>query len=107
MVVSSRVEGSHRATRHRKNDDGPEPVSALCPVSSAGSGAIEIEFAASARMRITIPSGVGGWIPTGHIDIRRAMNSLAVLVQEAFGRDPHGRDLVVFHGKSGKLIKIV
>ncbi|WP_249808265.1 transposase [Bradyrhizobium sp. 177] len=35
------------------------------------------------------------------------MNSLALLVQEAFTRDPHGGDLYVFRGKSGKLIKIL
>lgn len=35
------------------------------------------------------------------------MNSLALLVQEAFKRDPHGGDLYVFRGKSGKLIKIL
>jgi transposase len=28
-------------------------------------------------------------------------------VQEAFKRDPHGGDLYVFRGKSGKLIKIL
>jgi transposase len=28
-------------------------------------------------------------------------------VQEAFRRDPHGGDLYVFRGKSGKLIKIL
>jgi transposase len=39
--------------------------------------------------------------------MRRGMNSLAVLVQEAFKRDPHGGDLYVFPGKSGKLIKIL
>jgi hypothetical protein len=35
------------------------------------------------------------------------MNSLALLVQEAFRRDPHGGDLYVFRGKNGKLIKIL
>ncbi|WP_430649018.1 IS66 family insertion sequence element accessory protein TnpB [Bradyrhizobium zhanjiangense] len=37
------------------------------------------------------------WIATGHTDMRRGMNSLALLVQEAFTRDPHlcvGRDYV-------------
>ena len=56
---------------------------------------------------IPIPSGVRVWIATGHTDMRRGMNSLAVLVQEAFKRDPHGGDLYVFRGKSGKLIKIL
>jgi transposase len=65
--------------------------------------------------------GAGGWTPTviptasgvrvsiatGHTDMRRGMNSPALLVQEAFRRDPHGGDLYVFHGKSGKLIKIL
>ncbi|UPJ48388.1 IS66 family insertion sequence element accessory protein TnpB [Bradyrhizobium sp. 200] len=56
---------------------------------------------------IPIPSGVRVWIATGHTDMRGGMNSLAVLVQEAFKRDPHGGDLYVFRGKSGKLIKIL
>ncbi len=43
----------------------------------------------------------------GHTDMRRGMNSLALLVQEAFKGDPHGGDLYVFRGKSGKLIKIL
>ena len=51
---------------------------------------------------IPIPSGVRVWIATGHTDMRRGMNSLALLVQEAFRRDPHGGDLYVFRGKSGK-----
>jgi len=54
-----------------------------------------------------IASGVRVWIATGHTDMRRGMNSLAVLVQEAFRRDLHGGDLYVFRGKSGKLIKIL
>jgi hypothetical protein len=29
------------------------------------------------------------WTATGHTDMRRGMNSLALLVQEAFKRDPH------------------
>ena len=44
---------------------------------------------------IPIASGVRVWIATGHTDMRRGMNSLAVLVQEAFRRDPHGGDLYV------------
>lgn len=33
---------------------------------------------------IPIPPGMRVWIATGHTDMRRGMNSLAVLVQEAF-----------------------
>jgi transposase len=56
---------------------------------------------------IPIASGVRVWIATGHTDMRRGMNSLGLLVQEAFKRDPHGGDLYVFRGKSDKLIKIL
>ena len=49
---------------------------------------------------IPIQSRVRVWIATGHTDMRRGMNSLALLVQEAFKRDPHGGDLYVFRGKS-------
>jgi len=40
---------------------------------------------------IPIASGVRVWIATGHTDMRRGMNSLALLVQEAFKRDPARR----------------
>jgi len=100
-------------------ESGPTPG----PVGPAGGGSIQIEFAAGARMRITgrvdaatakgrgrgtgrwtaavipIQPAVRVWIATGHTDMRRGMNSLAVLVQEAFRRDPHGGDLYVFRGK--------
>src|SRR5262245_15530142 len=56
---------------------------------------------------IPVPSGPRVWIATGHTDMRRGMNSPALLVQEAFKRDPHGGDLYVFRGKSGKLIKVL
>jgi transposase len=56
---------------------------------------------------IPISSGVRVWIATGHTDMRRGMNSLALQVQEALKRDPHGGDLYVFRGKSGRLIKIL
>ena len=56
---------------------------------------------------IPVPSGVRVWIATGHTDMRRGMNSLALLVQEAFKRNPHGGDLYVFRGKRGKHIKIL
>jgi transposase len=56
---------------------------------------------------IPMASGVRVWIATGHTDMRRGMNSLALTVQEALKRDPHGDDLYVFCGKNGKLIKIL
>jgi transposase len=36
--------------------------------------------------------------------MRRGMNSLALLVQEALQRDPHGGDLYVFRGKNGNRV---
>ena len=56
---------------------------------------------------IPVASGVRVWIATGHTDMRRGMNTLALQVQEALKRDPDGGDLYVFRGKSGKLIKIL
>jgi transposase len=56
---------------------------------------------------IPMASGVRVWLATGHTDMRRGMNSLALLVQEVLKRNPHGGDLYVFRGKSGKLIKIL
>jgi transposase len=39
--------------------------------------------------------------------MRRGMTRLALQVQEALGRDPHGGDLYVFRGARGDLIKIL
>jgi transposase len=50
---------------------------------------------------IPIPSGVRVWIATGHTDMRRGMNGLALQVQEALKRDPHAGDLFVFRGRRG------
>ncbi|HJU17252.1 MAG TPA: IS66 family insertion sequence element accessory protein TnpB [Stellaceae bacterium] len=46
---------------------------------------------------IPVPSQVRVWIATGHTDMRRGMNSLALQVQEKLRRDPHlcvGREYV-------------
>lgn len=56
---------------------------------------------------IPIASGVQVWIATGNADMRQGISSRALLSQGAFTRDPHGGDLSVFRGKSGKLIKIL
>ena len=49
---------------------------------------------------IPIASGVRVWIATGHTDMRRGMNSLALLVQEAFKGDPDSGYLYVFVAKA-------
>jgi len=56
---------------------------------------------------IPVPSGVRVWLATGHTDMRRGMNSLALQVQERLKRDPHAGDLYVFRGKSGYLVKVL
>ena len=56
---------------------------------------------------IPVPSGVRVWIATGHTDMRKGMQGLALLVQEHLKRDPHAGDLYVFRGRAGGLIKIV
>jgi transposase len=56
---------------------------------------------------IPVPSGVRVWIATGHTDMRRGMNGLALQVQQGLKRDPHTGDLFVFRGRRGDLIKIL
>ena len=94
-------------------------------------GAIEIEFATGARMRITgpvdastvkamitalakvkramipVPSGVQVWLATGHTDMRKGFDGLALLVQETLKRNPHNGHLFVFRGRRGGLIKVL
>ena len=56
---------------------------------------------------IPLPTGVRVWIATGHTDMRKGMQGLALLVQEQLKRDPHAGDLYVFRGRAGGLIKIL
>ena len=54
---------------------------------------------------IPVASGVRIWLASGHIDMRRGMPGLALLVQEGLGRDPFAGDVFVFRGRSGSLLK--
>ena len=56
---------------------------------------------------IPMPSGVRVWIATGHTDMRRGMQGLALQVQEQLKRDPHCGDLYIFRGRRGDLAKIL
>ena len=56
---------------------------------------------------IPIPSGVRVWIATGHTDMRRGMQGLALQVQESLKRDPHAGDLYIFRGRRGDPAKIL
>jgi transposase len=56
---------------------------------------------------IAFPSGARVWLATGHTDMRKGFDGLAVLVQEQLKRDPHGGHLFVFRGRRGGLIKVL
>ena len=56
---------------------------------------------------IAFPAGVKVWLAGGVTDMRRGMNSLALMVQQGLGRDPHGGELFCFRGGRGSLIKIL
>jgi transposase len=71
---------------------------------AVGVGRGDVEGAA---ILIPIPSGGRVWIATGHTDMRRGMQGLALQVQEGLKRDPHGGDLFVFRGRRGDLAKIL
>ena len=54
---------------------------------------------------ISIPSGTRVWLVTGHTDMRKGFDGLALIVQETLRRDPHSGHLFVFRGRRGSLIK--
>ena len=54
---------------------------------------------------IPIPNGVRVWLATGHTDMRKGFDGLALLVQERLSRDPHSGHLFVFRGRRGDLVK--
>ena len=56
---------------------------------------------------ISVPSGVQVWLATGHTDMRKGFDGLALQVQEVLKRDPHGGHLFVFRGRRGSLIKVL
>lgn len=56
---------------------------------------------------IAIPSGVRVWLASGHTDMRKGFDGLALQVQELLKRNPHSGHLFVFRGRRGSLIKIL
>src|SRR4051794_17201325 len=56
---------------------------------------------------IPVPTGVRVWLATGHTDMRKGFDGLALLVQETLKRDPHCGHLFVFRGRRGDLIKVL
>jgi transposase len=56
---------------------------------------------------IAFASGVRVWLATGHTDMRKGFDTLALLVQETLKRDPHAGDLYVFRGRRGDRVKLI
>jgi transposase len=56
---------------------------------------------------IPVPSGVQVWLASGHTDMRKGFDGLALLVQETLKRNPHNGHLFVFRGRRGCLIKVL
>ncbi len=54
-----------------------------------------------------VPSSVRVLIATGHTDMRRGMQGLALQVQESLKRDPHAGDFYIFRGLRGDMSKIL
>ena len=52
---------------------------------------------------IPIPSS-RVWIATGHTDMRRGMQSLALTIQESFKCNPFAGDLYIFRGRRGSCV---
>ena len=56
---------------------------------------------------IPVPSGVQVWLASGHTDMRKGFDGLALLVQETLKRNPHNGHLFVFRGRRGSMIKVL
>ena len=54
-----------------------------------------------------VPSGVKVHIALGVTDMRKGLDGLAMLVQEALEQDPFSGHLFAFRGRKANLIKIV
>jgi transposase len=56
---------------------------------------------------IPLPSGVQVWLATGHTDMGKGFDGLALLVQETLKRNPHNGHLFVFRSRLAGLIKVL
>jgi transposase len=52
---------------------------------------------------IAFPAGVRVWLATGHTDMRKGFDGLALMVQEKLEHDPHSGQVFVFRGRRGQL----
>ena len=51
---------------------------------------------------IGLSGDVRVWLATGHTDMRKGFNSLALQVQETLKRNPHNGNLFCFRGRRGQ-----
>ena len=56
---------------------------------------------------IAPPPGVRVWLACGHTDMRKGMDGLAMLAQQALEQDPFSGALFAFRGKRGGLVKLL
>jgi transposase len=56
---------------------------------------------------IAPPLGMRVWLACGHIDMRKGMDGLAMLAQQALEQDPFSGALFAFRGKRGGLVKLL
>ena len=56
---------------------------------------------------IPVPVGTRAWLATGHTDMRKGFDGLAVRVQDVLRLNPHGGHVFVFRGKRGCLVKLL
>lgn len=56
---------------------------------------------------IPAPPGTRVWLATGHTDMRKGWNGLALQVQEVLKRDPHGGHLFIFRGRRSDAVKVI
>jgi hypothetical protein len=98
----------------RRQFQPPEPSSSMGAwrsCSSAESGSVS---AATWMWRLSrgregvvapttpLPSGARVWLATGHTDMRKDFEGLALIVQETLKRDPHSGHLFAFRGRRGQ-----
>ncbi len=56
---------------------------------------------------IPVPAGVRVFLATGHTDMRKGFDGLALAVQEHLKMDAHAGQIFVFRGRRGDLIKVL
>ena len=56
---------------------------------------------------IPLSSSVQVWLATGHTDMRKGFDGLAMLVQSTLERDPFSGHVFAFRGRRGDLLKLL